>query len=61
MKVLIIDCTTEELRANRTIMECVKDALRSFTDKLGVSDVSGLSGKLFVDEPDEEEMNDDEL
>ena len=34
MKVLIIDCTAEELRANRTIMECVKDALRSFTDKL---------------------------
>lgn len=34
MKIIMIDCTAEELRANRTIMDCISDAMNNFTDSL---------------------------
>lgn len=34
MKILILECTAEELRANRTVIDCLTDALNKFTDSL---------------------------
>lgn len=36
MKILIIECNEDELRANRTVMECISNALIDFTNRLGV-------------------------
>lgn len=34
MKILMIECTAEELRANRTIMDSITDAISGFTQSL---------------------------
>ena len=40
MKILIVECTAEELRANRTVMYNVNEALNNFTDSLfGVNNI----------------------
>ena len=38
MKILMIECTAEELRANRTVMDSITDAISGFAQSLvGVS------------------------
>lgn len=32
MKILIVECNAEELRANKTVMDCISDALNKFTE-----------------------------
>ena len=34
MKILIVECTAEELRANRTVMDSLTEALSGFTRSL---------------------------
>lgn len=40
MKVLIIECDAEELRANRTILDNISETLSSFTRSLAGFDVT---------------------
>lgn len=40
MKILVIECTAEELKANRTVMDTVNEVLNNFTDSLcGVNNI----------------------
>ena len=40
MKILIVEYTAEELKANRTVMDNVNEALNNFTDSLfGVNNI----------------------
>ena len=40
MKILLIECDAEELRANRTIMDGITEAISSFTRSFAGFDVS---------------------
>lgn len=55
MKILIVECTAEELRANRTVMDTFNEALSNFTRPMfGVDiDVSKLNCKESEDENNE--------
>lgn len=48
MKILIVECTAEELRANRTVMDTLNEALCSFTRPVfGVDiDVSKIENEM---------------
>jgi hypothetical protein len=60
MKILIVECTAEELRANRTVMDSLTEALSGFTRSLaGVSltkdQVAEALARAAEDEEQEEE------
>ena len=62
MKILIVECTADELKANRTVMDNVNEVLNSFTDSLfGVNNID--YSKAFAsmnksnEEAEEEELN----
>ena len=61
MKILIIEATAEELRANRTILDNVNEALNRFTDSLvGVNNIDYekvLASMNKSDEESEEKKN----
>lgn len=40
MKILIVECTAEELRANRTVMDSLTEALSGFTRSLAGVDLT---------------------
>ena len=41
MRILIIECDADELRANRTVMDNINDALNAFTSGLcGVNNIN---------------------
>ena len=57
MKIMMIECNAEELRANRTVMDSIVDAMNNFSGKL-----FGVNWSKFnehqeseVDEEDTEE------
>lgn len=56
MKLLILECTAEELRANRTVMDTLNETLSSFTRPMfGVDiDVSKLNYEESEEEDSEE-------
>lgn len=57
MKIIIIEATAEELRANRTIMDTVNDVLNNFADNLcGVNniDYSKAFSEAMEDEAEEQ-------
>jgi len=55
MKILIVECTAEELRANRTVMDNVNEALNNFTDSLcGVNNIDYAKAFTSMDESDKE-------
>ena len=55
MKILIVECTAEELRANRTVMDNVNEALNNFTDSLcGVNNVDYVKAFANMNESDKE-------
>lgn len=61
MKVIMIECTAEELRANRTIMDSITEALSGFTRSFAGIDldneqVAEVLGKMN----EEEEQTEDE-
>lgn len=56
MKIMIIEATAEELRANRTLMDSVNEALNSFTDSLcGVNNIDYVKAFAESDKESEEE------
>lgn len=58
MKIFIVECTAEELRANRTVMDTLNETLSNFTRPLfGVDiDVSKVSD-VSEDAQEEDENN----
>jgi len=65
MKVIMIECTAEELRANRTVMDSITEALSGFTRSLAGIDldnkqVAEVLGKMNEEEELEEESEDKE-
>lgn len=55
MKILIIEATAEELKANRTVMDSVNEALNSFTDSLcGVNNIDYAKAFASMNESDKE-------
>ena len=57
MKLLILECTAEELRANRTVMDTLNETLSRFTRPMfGVDiDVSKLNYEESEEESEEED------
>ena len=57
MKLLILECTAEELRANRTVMDTLNETLSRFTRPMfGVDiDVSKLNYEENEEESEEED------
>lgn len=59
MKILMIECTAEELAANRTVMDSVVNALDNFANKMfGVQKIDWSKVNLNEDEGDEENESD---
>lgn len=57
MKIMIIECNAEELRANRTVMDSVTDVLNNFTGNLFGANIDW--SKVNINQ-DEEEGAEDE-
>lgn len=60
MKIIMIECTAEELRANRTVMDSITEALSGFTRRLTGVDldneqVAEVLGKMGEEEETEVE------
>ena len=61
MKILIIECTAEELKANRTVMDNVNEVLNNFTDSLfGVNNIDCAKAFASMNKHDKESEEDDE-
>lgn len=52
MKLLILECSAEELRANRTVMDTLNETLSSFTRPMFGVDID--VSKLNCDESEDE-------
>lgn len=53
MNILIIEATAEELKANRTVMDSVNEALNNFTDSLcGVNNIDYAKAFASMNESD---------
>lgn len=66
MKILIVECTAEELRANRTVMDSLNEILSGFTRSfvgidLTPDQTAEALAKLAKDEEQEEEDRDKNL
>ena len=62
MKILIVECTAEELRANRTVMDSLTEALSGFTRNLvGVDLTPDQTAEALANmaENEEQEEKDD--
>ena len=58
MKIIMIEATAEELRANRTVMDTVNDVLNNFANNLcGVNNIDYV--KAFAEAQEETEEKDD--
>lgn len=61
MKIMIIECTAEELSANRTVMDNINRALNRFTDSFcGVSTVDFARALANVEKTEDEEEESEE-
>jgi hypothetical protein len=61
MRILIIECDAEELRANRTVMDNINDALNAFTSSFcGVNNINFAKAMAKAEESEESEDNEDE-
>lgn len=61
MKIYFIECTAEELRANRTIMDNITEAMSSITRSFAGFDVTPeqmAEAMANNEEPDEEDEDD---
>ncbi len=59
MRIIMIECDADELRANRTVMDNINEALNAFTRNLcGVDNIDFT--KAMAEEHDESEDNNDE-
>lgn len=60
MKILMIECSAEELRANRTVMDNITEALSVFTRSFAGFDVTPemmANAKEMMEQDDEEELD----
>ena len=55
MKVIMIECTAEELRANRTVMDSITEALSGFTRSLAGIDLDNEQVAKVLNKMNEEE------
>lgn len=55
MKVIMIECTAEELRANRTVMDSITEALSGFTRSLAGIDLDNAQIAEVLGKMNEEE------
>ena len=61
MKILIIEATAEELRANRTVLDNVNEVLNRFTDSLvGVNNIDYAKVLASINKSDEESEEESE-
>ena len=54
MKIFIIECNAEELRANRTIMDSISETLSNFTRAFCGADVDDITKCHLEDNTDDE-------
>ena len=60
MKILIVECTADELKANRTVMDNVNEALNNFTDSLcGVNNIDYAKAFASMNESNKESDEDE--
>lgn len=62
MKIMLLECSAEELRANRTVSDTITDALSSFTEnlvgvKLTSSQVIRAMANMNTKEDENEEVD----
>lgn len=55
MKIIIIECTAEELRANRTVMDSITEVLSGFTRSLAGIDLDNEQVAEVLSKMNEEE------
>lgn len=56
MTIIMIEATAEELRANRTVMDSINEALNRFADNLcGVNNIDFAKAMMNMDSEDSEE------
>lgn len=60
MKAMMIECTAEELRANRTVMDSITEALSGFTRSLVGVDLDNEQVTEALARMNEEEETEDE-
>lgn len=65
MKIIMIECTAEELRANKTVMDSITEALSGFTRSfvgvdLDSSQAAEVLRKMNKEEETEEESENEE-
>ncbi len=61
MKILIVECTAEELRANRTVMDSLTEALSGFTRSFtGVDLTPEQTVEAFANMAKNEEQEEDD-
>lgn len=61
MKILIVECTAEELSANRTIMDTLTDALSSFSESLVGARLSSHAVSAALAKMNEEGQDDENV
>lgn len=60
MKIIMIEATAEELRANRTVMDTINDAFRNFTNNLcGVNNLDLNFADISNSESEEEDEDEE--
>ena len=60
MKVMMLECTAEELRANRTVMDSITEAFSGFTRSLAGVDLDNEQVTEVLARMNEEEETEDE-
>ena len=60
MKVLVLECNAEELRANRTLMDCVVDTVAGALQQFMTSEQLKSDSEQDEDEEDEDEEDCDD-
>lgn len=55
MKIIMIECTAEELRANRTVMDSITEAISGFTRNFAGVDLNSTQVAEVLEKMNEEE------
>lgn len=56
MKIFILECTAEELSANRTVMDTLNNVLNNFTDRLfGINNINFAEAMSNIEEEEEQD------
>ena len=60
MKIFIVECDAEELRANRTVLDTLTDVLSNFAETLCGANISKEAVAAYLATRDEEEEETDD-